>query len=195
MWGTDRFMDRCVMITIPPTSGEAEGYLWFSKYSAKIILGMCPANERRRYNVTPSLIGWAHAQNDPCRVYACDLMFLQGCVTDPKQVHICHHWKMSHRQMLHSEKTATALTFTPLNKMYLLVFLSHQFEHPSPQHFIKWPWKFKVTPLDYWMHLSHWGRVTRESVTYAIIGSDNSLSPGWRQDIVWTNAVILSIGP
>ena len=23
-----------------------------------LILGLCPANERRRYNVTPSLIGW-----------------------------------------------------------------------------------------------------------------------------------------
>ena len=30
-----------------------------------IILGMCPANERQRYNVTPSLIGWVHSQNDP----------------------------------------------------------------------------------------------------------------------------------
>ena len=28
-----------------------------------------------------------------------------------------------------------------------------------------------------------------------IIGSDNGLSPGWRQAIIWTNAVILSIGP
>ena len=26
---------------------------------------MRPANERRRYNVTSSLIGWAHKQNDP----------------------------------------------------------------------------------------------------------------------------------
>ena len=24
-----------------------------------------PANEKRRYNVTLSLIGWAHTQNDP----------------------------------------------------------------------------------------------------------------------------------
>ena len=30
-----------------------------------IILCMRPANERWRYNVTPSLIGWAHTQNDP----------------------------------------------------------------------------------------------------------------------------------
>ena len=30
-----------------------------------IILYMRPANERRRYNVTSSLIGWAHAQYNP----------------------------------------------------------------------------------------------------------------------------------
>ena len=28
-----------------------------------IVLCMCPANERRRYIVTSSLIGWAHSQN------------------------------------------------------------------------------------------------------------------------------------
>ena len=28
-----------------------------------------------------------------------------------------------------------------------------------------------------------------------IIGSDNDLSPGWRQAIIWTNAGILLIGP
>ena len=32
---------------------------------SKINLGMGSANERRRYNVTSSLIGWAHTQNDP----------------------------------------------------------------------------------------------------------------------------------
>ena len=31
-----------------------------------IILCMHPANERRRYDVTSSLIGWVHTQNDPC---------------------------------------------------------------------------------------------------------------------------------
>ena len=30
-----------------------------------IILCVCPANGRRRYIVTSSLIGWAHTQNDP----------------------------------------------------------------------------------------------------------------------------------
>ena len=32
----------------------------------KIILFMRPTNERRRYIVTSSLMGWAHAQKDPC---------------------------------------------------------------------------------------------------------------------------------
>ena len=32
---------------------------------AEIILWMHPANERQGYNVTSSLIGWAHSQNDP----------------------------------------------------------------------------------------------------------------------------------
>ena len=31
---------------------------------ADIIPGMDSTNERRRYNVTSSLIGWAHTQND-----------------------------------------------------------------------------------------------------------------------------------
>ena len=37
-----------------------------SSSHAGIISCMCQANERRCYNVTSSLIGWAHSQNDPC---------------------------------------------------------------------------------------------------------------------------------
>ena len=44
--------------------------------------------------------------------------------------------------------------------------------------------------------LTHWGRVTHICVSkLAIIGSDNGLSPERRQDIIWTNAGILLIGP
>ena len=39
-------------------------YMYFDKF-AGIILCLCPANERKCYNVTLSLIGWAHIQNDP----------------------------------------------------------------------------------------------------------------------------------
>ena len=44
--------------------------------------------------------------------------------------------------------------------------------------------------------LTHWGRVTHICVSEIIItGSDNGLSPGRRQAIIWTNAGILLIGP
>ena len=44
--------------------------------------------------------------------------------------------------------------------------------------------------------LTHWGRVTHICVSkIIIIGSDNGLSPGRRQAIIWTNAGILLIEP
>ena len=50
---------------------------------------------------------------------------------------------------------------------------------------------FKIPHL-----LTHWGRVTHICVgKLIIIGSDNGLSPGRCQAIIWTNARILLIGP
>ena len=47
----------------------------------------------------------------------------------------------------------------------------------------------------YMYHLTHWGRVTHICVgKLTNIGSDNGLSPGLRQAIIWTNAGILLIG-
>ena len=44
--------------------------------------------------------------------------------------------------------------------------------------------------------LTYWGRVTHICVgNLTIIGSDNGLSPGRRQAIIWTNVGILLIGP
>ena len=44
--------------------------------------------------------------------------------------------------------------------------------------------------------LIHWDRVTHICVSnLTIIGSDNGLSPGRRQAIIWTNAGILLVGP
>ena len=44
--------------------------------------------------------------------------------------------------------------------------------------------------------LTHWGRATHICVgKLTIIGSDNGLSPGRRQTIIWTIAGILLIGP
>ena len=44
--------------------------------------------------------------------------------------------------------------------------------------------------------LTHWDRVTHICVSKLTnIGSDNGLSPGRRQAIIWTNAGIFLIGP
>ena len=44
--------------------------------------------------------------------------------------------------------------------------------------------------------ITHWGRVTHICVSkLTIIGSNNGLSPGWRQAIIRTNAGILLIEP
>ena len=43
---------------------------------------------------------------------------------------------------------------------------------------------------------THWRQVTHMCISkLAILGSDNGLSPGRRQTIIWTNAGILLIGP
>ena len=47
-----------------------------------------------------------------------------------------------------------------------------------------------------WYDLTHWGRVTHICISkLTIIGSNNGLSPGRRQAIIWTNAGILLIRP
>ena len=47
----------------------------------------------------------------------------------------------------------------------------------------------------YWLYLTHWGWVTHICISKSsIIGSDNGLSPGRRQAIIWTNVGILLIG-
>ena len=44
--------------------------------------------------------------------------------------------------------------------------------------------------------LTHWGRVMNICIgKLTIIGSDNGLSPGWRQAIIWNNAGLLLIRP
>ena len=55
---------------------------------------------------------------------------------------------------------------------------------------------YRAATVETCMELTHWGRVTHICVNkLTIIGSDNGLSPGRRQAIIWTNAGILLIGP
>ena len=52
-----------------------------------------------------------------------------------------------------------------------------------------------MKPLLFWFGSTHWGRVTNMYVSkLTIIDSDNGLSPGRRQAIIWTNAGILLTG-
>ena len=44
--------------------------------------------------------------------------------------------------------------------------------------------------------LTHWGQITHICIcNLTLIGSDNGLWPGRHQVIIWTNAIILLIGP
>ena len=60
-----------------------------------------------------------------------------------------------------------------------------------------YPW-YDWTRSETWSYwsLTHWGWVTHICIgKLTIIGSDNGLSPGRHQAIIWTNAGILLIGP
>ena len=53
-----------------------------------------------------------------------------------------------------------------------------------------------ISPVRILACLTHWGRVTHICVSeLTIIGSDNGLSPGRRQAIIWNNAGLLLIEP
>ena len=54
----------------------------------------------------------------------------------------------------------------------------------------------RTVPMEMFkLSITHWGRVTHICVSkLSILGSDNGLSPGRRQAIIWTNAEILLIG-
>ena len=65
------------------------------------------------------------------------------------------------------------------------------------------PWDWNIMRKRYTVYtclidscLTHWGRVTHIRVSeLIIIGSDNGLSPGRRQAIIWNNAGLLLIEP
>ena len=63
--------------------------------------------------------------------------------------------------------------------------------------YVSYIWnEFIIISYEFHTNLTHWGRVTHICVdNLTTIGSDNGLSPGRRQAIIWTNAGILLIGP
>ena len=80
-------------------------YFWVCKCSAGqyawepgISIGMPPANERRRYNVTTSLIGWAHTQTDPQRINSSEGLAVSPIFLRPQldknhhKIFVLSHW-------------------------------------------------------------------------------------------------------
>ena len=144
----------------------------------RIILDIGPGNQRRRYSVA-SITGSAYTQNDPC------YHTLDQCYTDVTEL----PWRPKSPakrlfieqciQADDSEKkdgsALPALLAPNLQSVYLCGFQNHMYYSVSG-------------------YLTHWGRVTHICVgNLTIIGTDNGLSPGRRQAIIWTNAGILLI--
>ena len=66
----------------------------------------------------------------------------------------------------------------------------------ATSHYQCWPRSISPYGINDHNELTHWGRVTHICICkLTIIDSDNSLSPGRRQAVIWTNAGILLIGP
>ena len=82
------------------------------------------------------------------------------------------------------------------DKMTALNFVDgfFRFMFLSENYWTLFRFQWDLFPRVY-LTITHWGRVTHICVgRITISGSDNGLSPGRRQAIIWTNAAILSIG-
>ena len=99
-----------------------------------------------------------------------------------------------------TETLATLLALCEGNRLGTGGFLSQKTSNMELWCFIccslKQTFEQTVKRLFTWDPLTHWDRVMHICLgKLTIIGSDNGLSPGRRQAIIWTNASILSIGP
>ena len=148
----------------------------FGTKASWIILGTCPANKRWCYNVTSSLIGWAHKQNDPRGIMTlinADLWYhtdglaqdysnssalamelLQSCT---KILIPCHNW--SHITLIPHLKTLLSCHYRyhmilvwPWNNVCLSLFLFiHQSYHMIQIYHIIWI-LYHMT-VQYWLHI------------------------------------------
>ena len=84
-----------------------------------------------------------------------------------------------------------------LTQLLILVILEAIFKlEPSNLVQVKHSSTGSLSDLQCVVGLTHWGRVTHTCVgKLTIIGSDDGLSPGRRQAIIWTNAGIFLFGP
>ena len=108
----------------------------------RLILGLRPANERQRYFVTTSLIGWPQAFNQPCICSGC-VGYFQYNMTLDESMYIC--WIMYLYSCLLQCKLALHSLW-----MFLLLFISNKF----------WLWIPLCGVLDklaIWLHKPHGG--------------------------------------
>ena len=110
----------------------------------------------------------------------------------------CHTWKCIYHIVFPPSKTVYVCTRKRQNGIWMyrtIMQLSFQLALNCIIIFRRQSQKMtthlqqKVT----WIYLTHWGRVTQICVSKLTIGSDNGLSPGRRQAIIWTNDGILLI--
>ena len=95
--------------------------------------------------------------------------------------------KMCHLHAYHT------ITFTP-TRCVIYTHTIQSYLHQQDVLFTRIPYNHICT--NKMCYLTHWIRVTHICVSKQTrIGSNNGLSPGWRQAIIWTNAGILFIGP
>ena len=99
-----------------------------------------------------------------------------------------------------SRSTLVQVMVCRLNNTKPLLESTLAFCHMSPKkksvefesNYTRFYWRKRVIKC---LYLTHWSRLTHICVSkQTIIGSDNGLSPGQRQAIIWTNVSILLIG-
>ena len=68
LWQVNKWnwINYCIVLTYLTVGKKLHVARWRQVIIAGIILDMGSSNEKRRYIVTPSLIGWANTGNDPC---------------------------------------------------------------------------------------------------------------------------------
>ena len=80
-----------------------------------ILLCMHSANEGRHYNVTSSLIGWAHSQNDPC-------MLVIRCLSWADRF---SGWKLWVHEGIIRTRVVYLPVIIPFGKKFLLNFIQN----------------------------------------------------------------------
>ena len=180
-------MSDCWVITMTPHEFmEHKGHMAIMNLLAGIILCMRPANQRRHYNATASPTGWGHAQNDPC-------IGMWWCIYTSDNwdsIGSDHGFNASSVPSHHLKLWWLIINWTLRN---ILQCNFHQNMNSFFRQNIIKNVACKISVLLFSLNvLTHWGRVTHICVSkITIIGSDNGLSPGRRQAIIWTNENVL----